>query len=180
MLKNKNITLRYIRESDIADYIRWTTTETEWYNWDAPWEWEGDDGSEFVERQKNNLDKTPERYTKLEIDTAEGKHIGWVSCYKTDEEKLAVGIDIPAVGNRGHGYGYNALAMFMAYLFEHEDVLYTQTWSGNTPMLRLAEKLGFTECGRIPGIREVRGGKYDALTFLVTKAEFFEKVKFNW
>ena len=29
-MKNKNIILRYIRESDLADYERWVTTETEW------------------------------------------------------------------------------------------------------------------------------------------------------
>lgn len=169
-MQNKTIILRYIKKSDIGDYIRWTTTETEWCQWDAPWE--EDDNEEFVQRQRNSLGKTPARYSKLEIDTADGKHIGWVSAYKIDGEKLAVGLDIPAVSDRGQGYGYNALTLFMAYLFEHEDVLYTQTWSGNTPMIRLAEKIGFAECDRIPGIREVRGQKYDALTFSITKADF--------
>jgi len=57
-------------------------------------------------------------------------------------------------------------------LFKEEDTLYTQTWSGNTAMLRLAEKLGFAEVRRIEGIREVRGEKYDALTFAMTKEDF--------
>jgi len=176
-MQNKNITLRYIKESDIADYIRWTTTETEWCQWDAPWE--NNDSGEFVQRQRNSLGKTPERYSKLEIETACGKHIGWVSAYKMEGEKLVVGIGIPAVTDRGQGYGYNALTLFMSYLFQHEKVLYTQTWSGNTPMIRLAEKIGFAESGRITGIREVRGGKYDALTFSITRAKF-EKNQFNW
>ena len=30
--------LRDMRESDIEDYVRWFTTETEWGSWDAPWE----------------------------------------------------------------------------------------------------------------------------------------------
>ncbi len=25
-------------ESDIEDYVRWFTSDTEWGNWDAPWE----------------------------------------------------------------------------------------------------------------------------------------------
>jgi RimJ/RimL family protein N-acetyltransferase len=45
------------------------------------------------------------------------------------------------------------------------DALYTQTWSGNTRMIRCAEKLGFVECNRYVGIREVEGKAYDALTF---------------
>jgi len=184
-VQNKNITLRYIKEGDIADYVRWTTTETEWCQWDAPWE--DNDSGEFVQRQRNSLGKTPERYSKLEIDTAHGRHIGWVSAYKVgnewacthkiESEKLAVGVDIPAVSDRGQGYGYNALVMFMKYLFEHENLLYTQTWSGNMPMIHLAEKIGFTECDRLPNFCEVRGQKYDALTFSITKSDFF---KINW
>jgi len=30
--------LRDMKESDIEDYVRWFTTETEWGNWDSPWE----------------------------------------------------------------------------------------------------------------------------------------------
>ena len=37
-LKYKNIILRDMEEKDLDDYIRWNTTETEWQNWDAPWE----------------------------------------------------------------------------------------------------------------------------------------------
>ena len=47
-IKNKNIILRYIKESDIADQERWLTTETEWCDWDAPWE--EDDANDFLER----------------------------------------------------------------------------------------------------------------------------------
>lgn len=47
--------------------------------------------------------------------------------------------------------------------------LYTQTWSGNVRMLRCAEKLGFTECNRCIGEREVNGRKYDGLTLKFKK-----------
>ncbi len=49
------------------------------------------------------------------------------------------------------------------------DELYTQTWSGNVRMLRCAEKLGFIECDRDVGIREIDGEKYDGLTFKAEK-----------
>ena len=101
-MKNKNIVLRYIKESDIADYIRWTTDETEWNDWDAPWEVEEDD--DFVQRQKASLEMEPHFYSKLEIETDSGRHIGWVSCYDIEfegEEVTAVGIDIPGLDDRG-------------------------------------------------------------------------------
>lgn len=58
-------------------------------------------------------------YGKLEIETSTGEHIGWVSSYYIDVEKtkLAVGIDIPEVAHSGRGYGRNALALFLSYLF---------------------------------------------------------------
>lgn len=37
-IKFENIILRDMIESDIEDYVRWFTTETEWSNTDAPWE----------------------------------------------------------------------------------------------------------------------------------------------
>ena len=32
------LVLRDMKEFDIEDYVRWFTTETEWGNWDSPWE----------------------------------------------------------------------------------------------------------------------------------------------
>ena len=174
MMQNGNIILRYIKDADMEDYVRWTTVETEWFDWDAPWE---DDEDEFMEMKKNSLNKAPHLYSNLEIDTASGQHIGWVLSYDIDDEgdQVAVGLNIPSVDSRGKGYGENALTLYMSYLFKEEERLYTQTWSGNFPMLRLAEKIGFTEVERIKDLREVKGKKYDALTFSISKDDFFKK-----
>ena len=37
-IKFENIILRDMIESDIEDYVRWFTTETQWSKADAPWE----------------------------------------------------------------------------------------------------------------------------------------------
>jgi RimJ/RimL family protein N-acetyltransferase len=174
-MKNKNIILRYIKEEDINDYIRWTTVETEWNKWDAPWE--DDDFGEFVEWRRDDLKITPKKFSRLEIDTITGQHIGWVTTYFIDKtkEKTGVGIDIPSITDRGKGYGENALSLFMAYLFNTEETLYTQTWSGNNPMLKLAKKIGFIEVERNKNYRMVRGEYYDGLTFSISKKDFFIK-----
>ena len=58
----------------------------------------------------------------------------------------------------------------MNYYFENGvNELYIQTWSGNVRMIRCAEKLGFAECDRDVGTREVDGQKYDGLTFKIKK-----------
>lgn len=170
------VLLRDMVEADIEDYVRWFTTETEWGNWDAPWEGFEDteeqvrkDWTERFERVKNYADDRVRYRFEIEVD---GTHVGWVSAYtdlgevENPDGDLAIGISIIEEGLRGHGYGAEALRQFIEYYraLGHSK-LYTQTWSGNTRMIALAKKLGFQEVSRIIGIREVNGEKYDALTF---------------
>ena len=171
-ISNDKVTLRHIKEEDLARYVLWTTEETEWQKWDAPWEEDEDD--ELFLTWLRELVKNPSDY-RLEIDTRFGKHIGWCSTYYIDEDnsKLAVGLDIVSPAQRGKGYGYAALFLFMEHLFQDNDILYAQTWSGNFPMLKLAERMGFQEVDRKVGIRAVRGQMYDGLTFAMTKEAFY-------
>lgn len=186
-IKYENIILRDMIESDIEDYVRWFTMVREWENWDAPWE-KGDTDADDERRSwteyfqsVKDLPDTVRRW-KFEIEYS-GRHIGWVSAYDIDENyewvgkpeagqsiQLAIGIDICEPDVWGNGIGTNAFRAFINYYFENGvDELYAQTWSGNTRMIRCAEKLGFVECNRNVGTREVCGQKYDGLTFRLEK-----------
>lgn len=170
--------LRDMIEADVEDYVRWFTVETEWMNWDAPWETEkSDEATErtsWSEYYQTIIQKPADRIRyKFEIE-ADGRHIGWVSAY-TDtefydnpEETVAIGIDIPEKQYRGNGNGSGALLQFMDYYRKlgHTRLL-TQTWSGNLPMIAVAKKLGFTEVSRAVDVRTVNGKAYDALTFAI-------------
>jgi len=169
------IVLRDMIESDIEDYVRWFTTETEWSDWDAPWEPVGSNPEEerksWTEYYGSVKDLPPDApRQKFEIDL-DGRHIGWVSRYfdlgdlDNPEQIPAVGIDIAEQNARGSGAGTEALRQFIEYLkMQGAAGVFTQTWSGNVRMLRVAEKLGFVPYARVKGIRTVRGKKYDALT----------------
>ena len=66
---------------------------------------------------------------------------------------------------RGFGVGTEALRQFIEYLRTHgARCVYTQTWSGNVRMLRVAQKLGFVPYACMKDLRTVRGKLYDALT----------------
>jgi RimJ/RimL family protein N-acetyltransferase len=174
------VQLRRFQQSDIEDYVRWFTVDTEWFNWDAPWEQEvmqpglvRENWTLYYERHRQYTADTV--CYRFEIEDERKNHIGWVSAYTIDEfldrfdtkqKMLAIGIDIPDVSYRKKGYGSLALRCFMAY-FAGRGVktIYIQTWSGNVGMVRTAEKLGFSVCNRIVGVRTVKGKKYDALTF---------------
>ncbi len=169
------IVLRDMIESDIEDYVRWFTTEIEWSDWDAPWE--PVDSTEEAEREswtaycgsvKDLPPETPRQKFEIELD---GRHVGWVSRYydldyvENPEKIPAVGIDIPEQNARGSGAGTEALRQFIDYLKAHgARRVFTQTWSGNVRMLRVAEKLGFVPYACAKDLRTVRGRKYDALT----------------
>ncbi len=183
----QNIVLRDMKESDIEDYVRWFTTETEWMDWDAPWEVEEMDAD--AERKRwteyyQSMQEMPDDVTrwKFEIEY-EGKHVGWVSSYLIDEnynwissnqvtegQKVyrTIGITISESENWGNHIGTSALRAFIQYYADHGcKEICTETWSGNVRMIRVAEKLGFQECNRVTDECEVRGKQYDGLTFLL-------------
>lgn len=195
MLKAKDIYLRDFAESDIEKRIYWETIETEWQLWDVPWEYECLTEAEreqelqdyivamqqWVEQCKQYSDEQKRYAFQIATNDLEQRYIGWVSSYKIDTDYnytkdqgyRAVGINIPELSVRGKGYSYQALGVFIQYLLEHgEREIYTQTWSGNTRMMHIAEKIGFEECCRKIGIRTVRGQVYDGLTFKLNHEKF--------
>lgn len=40
IIEDKDICLRNMIEDDLDDYVNWYINETEWQNWNAPWEYE--------------------------------------------------------------------------------------------------------------------------------------------
>ena len=120
--------LRDMKESDIEDYVRWFTTETEWGNWDSPWETfetseeeERKSWTEYYEFVKNLPDDVVRWKYEIEVD---GTHIGWICSYtdlgymENTGNVLAIGLDIPSMEKRKSGCGTKALQMYMDYLKE--------------------------------------------------------------
>ena len=195
MICGKDIILRDFIEPDIEKRIYWETTENEWQQWDAPWEYEGLSDAEkeselqsYVESLHRWVaqdaempeDKTRYRF-QIALNNDTQDYIGWCNaycideeyCYTDDEGFLTVGIDIPEMAVRGKGYATKALCMFVKYLLEKgETPIFTQTWSGNERMIHIAEKIGFEECRRKKDFRVVRGEKYDGLTFKLNEEKF--------
>ena len=171
------IILRDMLESDISDYVRWFTSETDWMDFDAPWESKGSTVDEELQgwteyyQSVKDLPKEIVRW-KFEIEY-NGQHIGWVSHYfdleyLDNKERIpAIGIDIPEKSIYNRGVGTEALKQFMDYLskagYKH---FYIQTWSGNKRMLHVAEKLGFKVYFVKKNHRLINNEMYDAVTLL--------------
>ncbi len=179
--KDNMVILRDIQEEDIDDYMLWYTDITEWQDWDAPWEKETSTEEELRSRFKKYLQrvKNLDAYIirsrfEICINDEQKTHIGWVIYYNIDasykytkENGLCtIGIDIPHLKYRKHGYGTSALLTYIDYLkSNHIEDIFTQTWSGNQAMIRLSKKIGFIECNRLKDYRTVNGKTYDAITW---------------
>lgn len=182
-IQRGSVILRDYLESDIEDDVRWMSTETAWIQADTPWE-------EFepvdLEKLRADLQSMVGRYSpnamrsRMEIE-ADGIHIGFVSTYPLTADWStmdfgstfadaplirALGIEICEPDFWHRGLGTQALAAWVEYLRGFGwDELYLETWSGNTAMMKSAQKLGFTVCHCVPGLREVNGRRYDALVY---------------
>lgn len=177
----QDLILRDFKESDIDSMLHWFTGHHPWMDWDAPWEpVQAVDAAQYRAESMKRIaaEKSVPRWSlQIELD---GAHIGYVSSYRigedfddvSDEEAKtkpwyrAVGLDILNDACWGKGYGTMALEGWLHYLLENGvSELYLQTWSGNTRMIHVAEKLGFAECSRRVNLREWQGRRYDALSF---------------
>lgn len=184
------VVLRDMELKDLVKRRHWEFVDTEWKQWDAPWEYEALDEDGLRRDSERYLDGLRRRIEKeatladsrfrdsFEIMERVNEHyVGWINSYyltkdyewcPTSENAigLAVGLDLPSKPDRGRGLGRDALLGYLSYL---ADACYTeaylQTWSGNYPMTRLAERIGFTEVSRRKHSRQVRGVTYDGLTY---------------
>jgi len=181
----EDIILRDLLVEDIDTHLRWYMVDIEWMDWDAPWEKNDPfDADEYRSRRIEHIAKyKDENLTRygFELEYKE-RHIGWVSAYKIDDNfdyasngQLAIGIAICESDCWGKSIGGKAYIAFIKYLFScGYSELYTQTWSGNERMLRMAKRIGFRLCHRDEGIRQVRGKDYDRLTLKITADGFTE------
>lgn len=187
-----SITLRDTTEADIEDDIRWNTVETQWRFWDAPWETHDPFDAESYRRQQLEWLGAPKDENRfrnfLELDY-EGLHIGVVSSYRVNEDfsfdmegrHRCIGILICEPDFWGRGIGSKAYMAYIDYLFSRGiDELYTQTWSGNLRMVRLAQGLGFSECHRQVDFTEVQGKMYDNLTLRLTAQAWRDDDNKRW
>lgn len=169
------IKFKKFEDQDLKKIREWYTDITEWKLWDAPWEKVEYD----EEKQKTYRRQRTENLPCFEYEIIyDKKHIGWISAYyMTDDfrynglektSNIAIGIDIPDESMRGKGIGVQAIKEYLKYFKELGYLkIYTQTWSGNTRMIHVAEKVGFKENNRFRELRNVNGKKYDALTFVI-------------
>lgn len=181
----KKVKLRPFKESDIDDKIKWMTEELEWQEWDAPWEKDDDFVPETYRKERLERLKKEEIsdfYYSLEIETLDtGKHIGGINSYYIDKNynyikhgsNFTIGIGINNPNDRKKGYATEAWVLFINYaLKEGIKEIYTQTWSGNYPVIALMKKIGFELIHIKKNYHEVNNKPVDGYTFKLNLEKF--------
>ena len=166
---------------DVETYLRWMTSG-EWRYLDAPWEGvrESLDEKSTHEMREKILklyeQPLPEPRTFAFVTTLDGAPIGRVSRYDRGSQKheWCVGIDICVDDYLNRGFGSEALALWIDYLFGSSDIhrLALETWSFNPRMARVAEKVGFQREGTLREAQEWQGEWLDKLQFGLLRQEW--------
>jgi len=164
--------------TDDEDFLRWLNLE-DWNYYDEP-----DKPFEVTTREQYNKRLEERRHGApsttshtWQVDTAAGRHIGWVNYYHLDSQakRAYVGICLPEQDTWSQGYGTEALRLLVEHLFTsmHLEEVRTATWSGNKRMMRCAEKSGFAEAARMPhrADQSVRGEPLERVEFSVSRIE---------
>ncbi|MCZ7546918.1 MAG: GNAT family N-acetyltransferase [Anaerolineae bacterium] len=165
------------RDTDAEDLFRWLQLE-EWQYYDEPHQPFQPISREDFDRRQQRPKPPQSSSARWQIDTLEGRHIGWVVYYGLDAlaRTAYVGIDLPEPETWGRGYGTEALRLLVDHLFRDMglEAVRLATWTGNRRMMRCAEKCGFKEAARLPHYADcsVRGEPLERVEFALRRSEW--------
>ncbi|WP_221089884.1 GNAT family N-acetyltransferase [Deinococcus aquaedulcis] len=170
------LTLRGRRPRDLSVLRRWLTDPAaEWRQWDAPY-FHAAQTTEALERYAERLAETPPSLHERVIDLG-GQCIGMVNRAEEDPASGGwwdLGVLIYDPAHWGQGLGTAALRQWVQATLDETEahVLTFTTWSGNTRMIRAAQRLGFQEAGRVREARLVGNERHDSVRLDLLRREW--------
>jgi len=174
VIRGRRVNLRTVIRADIDDYDRWSDPNLKAWQYDGPWYGAGGTSSDGVKRLLAEGHRPP--FSRMEIETADGVHIGWVVAYQrqNDPHTPEFGIDIVEEAYWNKGLGTECLYLWIDYLFRERKFtrLGFSTWSGNPRMIAVGKKLGFKPEACIRNGCEVNGKFYDRIKMGILKEEW--------
>ncbi len=174
-----------LRDWTLADmelYRHWNTGRHKWMDFDGPYydKLSLEELDNQIPRLEEYIkaDKWPSLRSRQIIASLEDdKLLGQVSRYWQSRETnwLSIGIVIYDEADWGKGIGYEALGLWIDYLFEAMPELVRldmRTWSGNHGMMKLGKKLGFKQEACFRKARIIKGVYYDSIGMGILREEW--------
>jgi putative hydrolase of HD superfamily len=184
-IEGRRVVLRSLEVRDLDLYAHWQRAGREWRRMDGPY-YASPTAAQVEERVSRILrwieagwEPDPRRQLAI-ADPATDLLFGTVTRYwisrETNWPAAGIGIYDPKLWRRG--LGFEALGLWTDHLFDHEPGIVRvdlRSWSGNTGLIRLAEKLGFRLEARFRKARIVDGEYYDGLGYGILEEEWRER-----
>ncbi len=177
LARGSGVFVRRRKASDLETFLHWSETGS-WRDWDAPWEttapnYRVDYPVKFAAALERERTGIPLRAL---VCMEDGTPIGQLSLYGERQPRMSVmvGIDICLDSAMGKGYGGKALALWIDWLFSELEFhrVGLETWSYNTRMLGLADKLGFRREGCVRQLQLWNGSWHDRHLFGMLREEW--------
>jgi putative hydrolase of HD superfamily len=180
-----NIKLRNLKLDDLDDYFYNLHPSREFHKFNGPYFHQ-----KSISELKKHIEILRKYFTKnknykldnkkLIVDITNNKLVGQVNWYWNSKETfwMEIGIVIFDKNYWGKNIGYNALKLWINYLFNKYPLLVRiglSTWSGNTRMINLSKKLGFIKEAHYRKARIVNDKYYDSISYGILKEEWYEK-----
>lgn len=183
-LIGKNITLRDWQTPDLPIFKKWNTGHHRWMDFNGPYyanptaEEIAETIATYQEKIKTKNWEIPREKLVIAANETE-EMLGTVSWYWQSKETnwMSIGIGIYDEKNWGKNIGFEALKLWISYLFEADKKLVRmdlRTWSGNVGMMKLGTKLGFKEEARFRKARIVKGEYFDSIGMGILREEWYE------
>lgn len=145
------------------------------------------DGAELpttVELQREWLEKAAgfndDAMLRFAIENLEGVSVGWVTLHSRDQKNGTFGFGVAVYRDyRGQGYAIDAVGILLRYGFweQRYQKCNSSCVHTNEASIRMHEKLGFIEEGRIRRNAFFNGIYHDEVLFGLTREEFDERMK---
>lgn len=182
MSRSAKLVIRNIEVKDLDEYYYWNHPSRESHKYNGPYYKTKDEIElkQYIEDLKAKLlqgEQNVLHNKKLIVNQETDEMIGQVNWYWKSEETVWMEIGIVIFNEQywGTGLGYIALKMWITQLFEEKPELARlglSTWSGNTRMIKLAEKLNLVKEAVYRKARIVDGCYYDSVSYGILREEW--------
>ncbi len=119
---------------------------------------------------------------RFAMETFEGVTVGWITLHSQDQKNGTFGFGVAVYRDyRGNGYAVDAARIILKYGFweQRYQKCNSMCLNTNTASIRIHEKLGFIQEGRIRRTCFYNGEYLDDVLFGITREEFDEFMKTN-
>lgn len=186
MESSRNLTLRELKLKDLEDYYHWNLPCREFHKFNGPYfkKYTEDELAERISGLRSKLlngETNVLERKKMIVDSDTDKILGEVNWYWKSEETLWLEIGIVVFNEDywGKNIGYHAMKAWISEIFSSNAELVRlglTTWSGNTRMMKLAEKLGFKCEAVYRKARIVENQHYDSISYGLLREEWEEMI----